>query len=321
MPNNLKSNVWLIGAGKMSIEYARVLAAMNIQPIVVGRGEGSAAEFTKQTGLEVVTGGLSVFLESMPEKPTAVINAVNVLGLSDVTCQVLDYAKTRMLVEKPAGINAGQLLKIQSAIKMSEVFVAYNRRFFASVQKAKKIVEADGGAVACAFEFTEWGHVIKQQVHQRPAEELAHWALANSSHIFDLAFFLAGDPDQLSCYTTGGLSWHPTASRFCGSGITRRGAAFSYHANWDAPGRWKVEAMSVNYRVLLCPLEKLQLQKRGSVAWEDVEIDDMLDQTYKPGLYSMVEEFLAFEPGADLCRFDELKDVLESYQRIAGYVR
>jgi len=246
MSNNVTENVWLIGAGKMAIEYAKVLAALDIVPTVIGRGEVSAAEFTKQTGWDVITGGLPSFIQSQPAKPTAVIVAVNVLELSTATSMVLDYAQPRMLVEKPAGINAAQLRDIQRGIDTAEVFIAYNRRFFASVQKAKEIIDDDGGPLACAFEFTEWGHVIEQQVAQRPAEELAHWALANSTHIFDLSFFLSGDPDTLSCYTAGGLSWHPNASRFSGSGITKRGATLSYHANWDAPGRWKVEVMSAN---------------------------------------------------------------------------
>jgi len=319
MSNNVTDNVWLVGAGKMSIEYAKVLASMNIKPVVIGRGEASAAEFTKQTGLDVITGGLPGFLTSNPDQPTAVIITVNVLELSAVTRTILDYAQPRILVEKPGGINGRQLQNIQDGIGTAEVFIAYNRRFFASVQKAKEIIDGDGGPVACSFEFTEWGHVIEQQVLGRPTEELAHWALANSSHIFDLAFFLSGHPEKLSCYTTGGLSWHPSASRFSGSGISKRGATLSYHANWDAPGRWKVEVMSSNARVLLCPLEKLQLQKKGSVAWEDVELEEALDQSYKPGLFEMVSTFLSDAPSPDLCRFSEMRDVLDTYQRIAGY--
>jgi predicted dehydrogenase len=320
MSHNLTKNVWLIGAGKMSVEYVKVLAAMGITPLVIGRGEASANEFAKLTGIDVVTGGLPNFLKSNPPKPTAVIIAVNVLELAAATRQVLDYAQPRILVEKPAGINARQLQDIQDGIRTADVFIAYNRRFFASVQKAKDIIEDDGGPVACTFEFTEWGHVIEKQVSHRPAEELAHWALANSSHIFDLAFFLSGEPEKLSSYTTGGLSWHPSASRFSGSGITKRGATLSYHANWDAPGRWKVEVMSSNYRVLLCPLEKLQLQKKGSVAWEDIALEDELDQSYKPGLHAMVSTFFADIPSSNLCDFSELKETLNDYQRIAGYV-
>ncbi|MBN2683933.1 MAG: Gfo/Idh/MocA family oxidoreductase [Pontiellaceae bacterium] len=319
MSNNVGERVWLVGAGKMAVEYAKVLASMNITPVVVGRGELSAAEFTKQTGIKVVTGGLEAFINSLPEKPTAVIIAVNVLELSLVTRQILDYAQPRILIEKPVGIDAQQLQFVRDALDDAAVFVAYNRRFFSSVQKAKKILEDDGGPLACAFEFTEWGHVIEQQISTRPAKELAHWALANSSHIFDLAFFLSGSPEKLSSYCLGGLSWHPNASRFSGSGITTRGAMFSYHANWDAPGRWKVEVMSANYRVLLCPLEKLQLQKKGSVAWEEVPLDDELDQRFKPGLHAMLSGFLAEYVPEDLCKFSHVERMLNMYQKIAGY--
>ena len=50
----------------------------------------------------------------------------------------------------------------------SEVYYAYNRRFYASVLKAEEIIKEDGGMTSMNFEFTEWGHVIANTDH--PAE-------------------------------------------------------------------------------------------------------------------------------------------------------
>ena len=63
-------------------------------------------------------------------------------------------------------------------------------------------------------------------------------------HVVDLAFYLCGKPDEISCYTTGGLNWHSAASVFAGAGITKKNVLFSYNANWGAPGRWGVEIMT-----------------------------------------------------------------------------
>jgi hypothetical protein len=40
-------------------------------------------------------------------------------------------------------------------------------------------------------------------------------------------------------------------------------------------------------------MERLQIQKIGSVAIEFVDIDDHLDKDFKPGLYKQAEAFFA----------------------------
>ncbi len=99
-------------------------------------------------------------------------------------------------------------------------------------------------------------------------------------------------PKEIKCYTTGGLSWHPSASIFCGAGVTEQGLLFSYHSNWEAPGRWGVEILTKNHRLILRPLEDLYIQKIGSLISKKVVIDDNLDHEFKPGLYKQVESFI-----------------------------
>ena len=43
-----------------------------------------------------------------------------------------------------------------------------------------------------------------------------------------------------------GLDWHSSSSQFCGSGITDKGALFSYSADWESPGRWGIEIKTEN---------------------------------------------------------------------------
>jgi hypothetical protein len=95
----------------------------------------------------------------------------------------------------------------------------------------------------------------------------------------------------------GGLDWHPSASVFNGAGITDTGALFSYHANWEAPGRWSVEVLTKEHRLILRPLEELQVQNLGSVSVEKMEIADKLDKSYTPGFYRETESFLGREHG------------------------
>ena len=71
-----------------------------------------------------------------------------------------------------------------------------------------------------------------------------------------------------------------------------KNALFSYHANWEAPGRWSVEILTPKHRLYFKPMETLQIQEIGSVAVNPVQIDDTLDKEFKPGLYLQVKSFL-----------------------------
>ena len=148
--------------------------------------------------------------------------------------------------------------------------------------------------------------------------EKERWFLSNSSHVADLAFFLGGKPSSLSSYTSGSLKWHNSGAVFCGSGVTENGALYSYSANWDGPGRWGVDLQTKDTRLILRPLEKLQIQKKGSVAIEMADIDDSYDIDFKPGLYRMVNAFLGNDKSS-LCTLEEQIKAFDYYTKIANY--
>ena len=303
----------------MAVEYHKVLSALGITPTVIGRGQASAISFQQKTGVPVVLGGLAAFLRTAPEKPTAVIIAVNAEDLAQTAIALLDYGQPRVLLEKPGVFTTQELRRLQSCPRSSGLFIAYNRRFFASTQAVQAMLEEDGGPVSCMFEFTEWGHRIAMVIDRKDPTVMAHLFLANSSHVADMAFFLVGAPRTLQATVVGALPWHPSGSAFCGSGVTTRGVTFAYHANWKAPGRWWVEVMSEKRRFRMCPIEAVQVQNRGEVTWSDVPLASTKDKEFKPGLYDMVSGFLAAEPASDLCGFDEHAECFAFYQQIAGY--
>jgi hypothetical protein len=117
------------------------------------------------------------------------------------------------------------------------------------------------------------------------------------------------------------LDWHPAGAVFVGSGVTENGALFSYHADWGAPGRWGLEFCTQVHKLILRPMETLQVMRKGSVRIEEIAADasDMsLDASFKPGLYRQVEAFFSSESGA-LCTLDELAINFEHCCAIAGY--
>lgn len=280
-----QSDIWIVGAGAMAREYSRVLDALGRQYTVIGRSREGAVRFETETGHSALAGGIEA-AEGLPV-PSHAIVAVNVEQLAEVTARLARLGVKRILVEKPAFCSPDELDLLAGT--ESEIFVAYNRRFFASVLAAEKIVAADGGLLSFHFEFTEWSRSVC--AIERPEKVFHNWFYANSTHVVDLAFFLGGLPTDLSVYTAGKLDWH-TPAIFTGAGRTERGALFSYCANWQAPGRWAVELLTGAHRLYLKPMEQLQIQQLNSVKVEPVEIDDRLDREFKPGLYLQTRAFL-----------------------------
>jgi predicted dehydrogenase len=311
-------NVWLVGAGSMAVDYFKVLSALKAGVTVAGRGQASASSFEAATGQPVKAGGLERFLESSPAAPDAAIVSVGVLELADTSLRLIRAGVRKLLVEKPGAIDSGSLEALNRAARAAgaEVFVAYNRRFYAATLHAKRLIEEDGGVRSCHFEFTEWAHVIEEL--KTPQRVKERWLLASTSHVIDLAFHLGGAPAAMDCRVAGSLPWHPSASMFAGSGVSERGVLFSYQANWAAPGRWGVEVLTSNNRFIFRPLETLQVLRKKSIAVEPVSIDDALDKAYKPGLHEQVSRFLAGRYDG-LCSIGEQLRHWPHYCRIAGY--
>lgn len=311
------SKVLLVGAGPMAVAYAKVLQAHGVTPVAVGRGAKSAAAFRAETGLDASVGGLEAYLAAGHPVPERAIVAVGEKWLGAAARSLMDAGAKSILVEKPGGFDPADIRSVaaRAAEKGAEVFVGYNRRFYASVEAARRLVAEDGGVASFNFEFTEWGHVIAPLEKEPGVKE--QWFLANSTHVIDLAFHLGGAPAEMACYTAGGVDWHPSATVFAGAGRTGAGALFSYQANWQAPGRWGVEILTRRRRLVFRPLEKLQVQNLGSVAIEPFAIDDALDQQFKPGLHRQAGAFLARD-AAVLPRIAEQVAMLAWYEKIRG---
>lgn len=310
--------VWLVGSGIMAIAYAAVLKELPLQLTVIGRGAASAAAFAQSTGLPVVQGGVEQALSSASEPPAAAIVAVGVEALFETTRALIVAGVRSILIEKPGALYQAQLLDLRELANRhgADVRIGYNRRHFASTAKALAMAEADGGFTSCTFEFTEWGHEIETLVKGEGVKE--RWLLSNSSHVIDLAFFLIGRPQELHTQVSGELNWHPSGSRFVGSGVSTSGIPFSYHANWDAPGRWGIELLSRSYRYIFRPMEALHIMRRGSVAIEPMPLDNDLDLKFKPGLMLQTRDFLEGRR-QQICSLDEQLLVWNDYCRMAGY--
>lgn len=306
----------------MAVEYAKVMKAQDRSFTVIGRGKASALTFEENTGVPVIVGGLEEAIAAgKAAKVNSAIVSVGVEALYPTSMALLSHGVKRLLIEKPGLLHPHQIDSLQNAARSveAEVYIAYNRRFLSSVRRAQEIIESDGGVTSFTFDFTEWSHEIASLPKAPGVKE--RWLLGNSSHVLDLAFYLGGRPRYMSTTRTGKIEWHPAGSVFVGSGITIDDVPFSYHANWNAPGRWSLEFCTKNHKLIFRPLEKLNIMRKGSVLIEEDSAnneDIRLDKDFKPGLYREVEAFFNGDKRT-LCGVDEFKNLLKAYCEISGY--
>lgn len=315
-------NILVVGTGPMSVDYVSVLKNMECKITVVGRGETSAKKFEDKTGLTPITGGIEKFLSSttLPANTSAII-ATGTEVLLSTTLLLLKAGVSSILVEKPAAISIKELIDNEERLRpfSDKIFIAYNRRYYASVIEAQKLIQEDGGLKSMHFEFTEWAHKIEPL--QKAVGVKENWFFANSTHVVDLAFYLAGSPLNWKAFSKSGtLSWHPKTN-FSGAGITDKDVLFSYISNWESAGRWSIELLTDKRRIYLKPLENIFIQQRGTINLVEHTFDNTLDENYKPGLYKQVEYFVTNQYSQLLNIDGHIINSKTIYQKIIGNLK
>lgn len=318
----MENKILIVGSGFMAKEYLLVLHAMRKKAIIVGRGQENIQKLKNEfPEFEYHDGGIDKYIESGNDIPFFAINASSINQLNRTTKILLLAGVKNILLEKPGDLFLKGLEEIETLTQNlgANVFIAYNRRFYNSVQTLKKLVIEDGGILSAHFEFTEWVHTIDQSKFEK--DVLNKWIISNSAHVIDTFFFIIGQPVNMYNMVCGEevIPWHPSGSVFIGMGKSTQNIPFSYHSNWSSAGRWGIEISTSKRRFYLKPMEKLAQQKLGSITLEEIEIDEVLDLKYKPGLYVQVNNFLIGEFDS-MCTIEEQrKNYQNIYMKIASY--
>jgi predicted dehydrogenase len=312
-------NTLLIGAGYMAREYAKVLVAQNKTFTVIGRSETKVNEFKELLpGAEAFAGGIDAYLNAHKAAEFAIV-ASNVESLYANTHLLIEKGCKHILVEKPAALELHELKHLHKLATQNNasVYIAYNRRFYQSVAQVKKLIEQDGGILSAHFEFTEWVHTIDPAAYSK--EALAKWVISNSTHVIDLVFSLIGKPSVLHVFVNDqSIPWHPSGAIFTGAGMSEKQVPFTYHSNWKSAGRWSIELLTAEHKYIFAPMEKLQIQKRGTIKVEPYEANYSKDLDYKPGLFDMVDAFYNNDTTV-LCTLKQHIEHFPVYNQMAGY--
>lgn len=319
--------ILIVGAGDMAGEYVKTLCHLGIAPEkihVVGRGKEKAERFAQQFNVRCQPGGTAA-LTSMSVHERAIV-AVSHLDLHGVAKVLIERGSRYILIEKPGALYNSQLEELEALAKQNSarVFVAFNRRFFPSVDAVRTIIEEDGGLLSCHFDFTELENLVfrEKETKHLADEVLQRWGIVNSFHVIDLFLNLAGKPRDWKSFRIGSLPWHPKGATFSGTGITEKNVLFSYLSTWNGAGRWGLELTTSRRKMILRPLEALSIQKRGGFSLEDVKLQREPEKL-KPGFLAQVKAFLDLSNGLRVDqRLATIDETLPHYvvtERILGY--
>jgi len=313
--------VVLAGLGRLGEEHYKAMTALHWPPAaLVGRSDIGCSRFEKKFGVKCLRGGL----DSLPNALSvdAAIVAVSHGELAVCTLWLLNHGCKHVLLEKPGALCSAEMRELCSVAKDkgAQVFVAYNRRFYDSVKRLKHEIDNDGILLSTHFEFNE----IERSVlgENLGAEVLQRWGIVNSTHVIDLAFHLAGKPQDWAHYISGALSWHPSGGIFVGSGRTDRNVMFSYSANWLSAGRWGLEFATGKRRFFLRPLEELKVQIKDSMQPTNVILGNQHAEI-KEGLFGQMQAFKkVVEEGRvdpELCTLENALHHMYIYEAMFGY--
>ena len=154
-------SILLIGTGYMGKEYAKVLKAMKLPFLAIGRSQNSSDVFTAEIGTKAESGGLNNWLKKnkVPDKAIAAVTE-NQLGVT--TRQLIKAGCKEILVEKPGGVDVKDIKSVASEAKKhkAKVFIGYNRRFHASALAALDIIKKESVS-SFNFDFTERSYVVE----------------------------------------------------------------------------------------------------------------------------------------------------------------
>lgn len=213
-----------------------------------------------------------------------------------------------ILIEKPLAISESDFEELSSS--KSNIFVAYNRRFYESVDYFKKIFKSNLGAVEV---------LISEEINNYSSTEVKRAIVENSVHILDLCNYLFGSikftnftnlPDQLGIK----LDLIDSKSNYIGT----------FELLFNCPINTSIKMIGKNLNLQLKPIEHCEMFN-SMVVNEPTQESPIrtyspqyngqgkqnmatVDLDFKPGLMGQAKEFIKIIEGnysSSICTFDE----------------
>jgi predicted dehydrogenase len=303
--------VALVGAGYMAREHARALSDIpGVQLVgITSRTRSTAQSLASQFNMPMVCNSpLELFARTQAE---LVVVAVSELSMAAVALECCRLPWT-VLLEKPPGLNVEEAEAIQAVAKKNRrgVFVALNRRFYASTRAA--LTDLKGRQGRRFIQVLDQEDEDQARALGFPVPVVDQWMYANSIHVVDyLRLFGRGPVRALNCV----VPWNPHQPGVVVAQVVfESGDIGVYEAIWNGPGPWSVSVVVPSQRWELRPLEQAAYQPRGERKLHAVAAHPW-DQAFKPGLRRVAEQAVAAVQGQPT-ELPSLDDALETMRLI-----
>jgi predicted dehydrogenase len=200
-----------------------------------------------------------------------------------------------VLAEKPIGHTSSSLDQLLTSTE--NVLVGFNRRFYSSVQEAKRFI-ASGAPCLLHLELPE-----SVQVDTETGSRDVSRVTTNSTHGLDLINYITGGLAIESVYSVGVVSDKRGRVLIAKS---QRGDLCSVSANWNAPANFSLTIDRGDERFELRPLEMGALYRGMEVVsptpetpmrtYKPIKVINFLpsgdDSTLKPGFLSQCQALM-----------------------------
>ena len=300
--------IGIIGTGRMALEHFKVLNYLNKEVIFFGRTGESSTNISKITSKPVITNN---YLDSTELKRLdQVIVATPIETLLPITLELAKLNIEAILVEKPLVTKVTDFDLLRDLPNRKNIYVGFNRRFYQSVKDSIRICNDDGGVRSCTFSFDEnirnWAHPY----NSLKTIEGRNPIISQSSHLIDLVFYLIGLPRFIEFKSSKPTNVTNDQIMY-GFGESVRNIPFVFMSDWSAPGNWKIELNTLNYKLVLSPLERLNITKFVNskseynqnqwIKTNENYVTDELEINFKPGIFQQNFAFIKREYGNLLC--------------------
>lgn len=308
-------NVSIIGSGYMASEHLKVFTSLNEvdQIFIYSRNTKTAQALVESSAKARFCASLDELYSS--SKSDLVIVCVPELHTKDI-CEKIKGYPWKILVEKPLGYNLTQAREISDLCqdKASDIYVAFNRRYYSAILEAESSLSKLSSEQTRLIEIRDQEDQISALSAGQPELVVQNWMYANSIHLIDL-FYVFGRGEIHSVVPV--IEWNKEKPSFVCAKITfDSGDVGIYTANWNKPGPWRITISTDEKFYELKPIEKLQIQEKGSRQLIDVALSSA-DTLFKPGLLRQAEELVSvIKSGAGNTQLPTLRESLRSMELV-----
>tara|TARA_A100001015_G_scaffold291877_1_gene366573 strand:- start:3453 stop:4406 length:954 start_codon:yes stop_codon:yes gene_type:complete len=247
-------NLGIIGAGNIANEHVKVIKeikGLNLYAIT-SKTNISAKKLFEKNKFKILHNDYKCLAKDKK------VDAFLVLVPPDEVYKICSYLanfKKPIFLEKPAGLNLDEIIKLNKIFIKKKVLnmIGFNRRFYSIFHKGIKIINKYGKINSVIIEGHERYWRLKNLKIKK--KYINNWEMLNSIHNIDLIRFFLGEIDKVK---SENLETNKNNTKNYLSIISSKNYLSNclYISDWSTSEGWSIKLLGNNITVIFKPLEK-----------------------------------------------------------------